>query len=295
MLLAASEWRWPEPSRGAINEWVSLRTEKLIPELLQKGTINALTRFVLTNTVYFDASWKTKFEKGATYPALFSRADGSKVDVDTMHAGMDLPYARGSNYRAVALPYASEELSLIAVLPDEGKLGEVAAGLSVAWFDALRAELAPTSVQLSFPKIDYEQQASLKPMLTTLGMRAAFDDRADFTGMSTGSLTMRRPPSGHQSVRGRYHRRRGNGRGRSHPLGAAVRPDAEPRPAVPVRHRRHADRAGAVPRARIGSERELRSQQNTAADEDERSGGGVRAGDDYAVITMQRTFRTSSA
>ncbi|MET0343865.1 MAG: serpin family protein [Polyangiales bacterium] len=177
----------PEPARSAINAWVGSKTENLIPSLLPPGSITSLTRFVLTNTVYFNASWKTKFEKGATRPAPFTRVDGTEVEVDTMHAGMSLPYARGSNYTAVALPYASEELSFLALLPDEGKLSEVEAGLNVAWFDALRGRLAPASVQLSFPKMDYQMHASLVAVLKGLGVRAAFED-ADFSGMTSGTV-----------------------------------------------------------------------------------------------------------
>ncbi|MET0342699.1 MAG: serpin family protein, partial [Polyangiales bacterium] len=179
----------PENARGAINTWVSDKTEKLIPELLPMGSIDASTVFVLTNTVYFNASWKTKFEKEATRDAPFTRGDGTQITVPTMHAGHRMPYARGTSYQAVALPYASDDLSFIAILPDAGKLSEVEAALSQSWFEELRTKLAPTGVQLAFPKLDYKQHTSLKNELTALGMRAAFED-ADFSGMTSGSVVI---------------------------------------------------------------------------------------------------------
>ncbi|MDB4989932.1 MAG: peptidase, partial [Myxococcaceae bacterium] len=42
----------PEAARGSINGWVAEKTEQLIPELLPAASVDSLTRFVLTNTVY---------------------------------------------------------------------------------------------------------------------------------------------------------------------------------------------------------------------------------------------------
>jgi len=174
----------PEASRTSINRWVDQKTEKLIPELLPMGSIDRSTVMVLTNTVYFNASWQTKFEKNATHDAPFTKLDGTHVSAPMMHAGLRIPYARGIDYQAIALPYASDALSFLAVLPDAGKFGSVEAGMSQVWFDALRLSLAPTDVAVGLPKLDYKASTSLKPQLQALGMRAAFGD-ADFSGMTS--------------------------------------------------------------------------------------------------------------
>jgi len=58
----------PEGSRSSINRWVSDRTKTRIPELLRQGVITSATVLVLTNAIYFKASWKEPFvavdEKG---------------------------------------------------------------------------------------------------------------------------------------------------------------------------------------------------------------------------------------
>lgn len=45
--------------------------------------------------------------------------------------------------------------------------------------------LAETQVSLSFPKFSIETKAELADVLAALGMPSAFDDRADFSGITT--------------------------------------------------------------------------------------------------------------
>lgn len=174
----------PEPARATINGWVSERTEKLIPELLLKGSITKDTRLVLTNTVYFNASWQTTFKTEATADGPFTTLDGSKVTASLMHAKLRAPYAEGSNYKAVALPYASAELSFVAILPNEGEFNTVEAGFDAAFFDGLQAKLAGAEVMVTFPKLDFSVKSALVDPLISLGMKAAFTDGADFSGIT---------------------------------------------------------------------------------------------------------------
>lgn len=174
----------PEPARKTINDWVSERTEKLIPELLPMGSITNDTRVVLTNTVYFNASWQTKFKPESTSDGPFTKLDGSKVTTSLMRGKSRAAYAEGTNYKAVALPYASAELSFLAILPNDGAFASVEAGLNPAFFDALQAKLASEEVQVTFPKLDYKAKSELNDLLVELGMKAAFSDGADFSGIT---------------------------------------------------------------------------------------------------------------
>lgn len=181
----------PEDSRQAINVWVEQKTEQLIPELLPRGSIDSHTVFVLTNTVYFNASWKTKFDVQATRPAPFTKLAGGIVEVQMMNAELEggVSYAKGEGYQAVALPYASEELSFVAVLPDQGAYEAVESAANAAWFTELRTKLAPTSAQLALPKFDYKTAASVKQTLMDLGMSTPFvEGAADFSGLTPRSV-----------------------------------------------------------------------------------------------------------
>jgi serpin B len=97
-----------EPSRTAINGWVSNETNDRIKDLLPKDSIRADTRFVLVNVIYFDAGWTTKFDHGQTRQDDFHRLDGSTIKVDMMALSdhVSAGYAETSTYQAVELTYA---------------------------------------------------------------------------------------------------------------------------------------------------------------------------------------------
>lgn len=180
----------PEKARSAINRWIAQKTEALIPELLPANSITPTTQLVLTNTVYFDASWQTKFDASDTHDAMFIKADGSQVSAPFMTMIHELAYAEGKNYRAVALPYADDELQFIAVLPNDGSYAEVEGEVSAAWFETLMSELFRIEVAIALPRLDYATHLSLKSQLQALGLRAAFGAHADFSGITKGSLVI---------------------------------------------------------------------------------------------------------
>jgi serpin B len=170
-------------ARRTINAWVDDRTEARIPELLEPGTISALTRLVLVNAIYLKAPWQTPFDEGATTDGPFTRLDGSSVQVPLMSLGETLPYAAGIGWQAVELPYVGGSLALTVIVPDD--LAAFEAGLDGTRLSAVTAALESRHVSLAFPRFGIETKASLLALLSALGMPTAFDpDRADFSGIT---------------------------------------------------------------------------------------------------------------
>ena len=101
---------------------MSQETEQKIPELLPYGVVDPNTVFVLTNTVYFNASWAEPFEEALTKPGTFTRVDGSAVQVPMMHGSRDGGlFAEGDGWKAAELPYDGQEVSMLLVVPDAGR------------------------------------------------------------------------------------------------------------------------------------------------------------------------------
>ncbi|MFW6115773.1 MAG: serpin family protein, partial [Chloroflexota bacterium] len=176
----------PEESRAIINEWVSEKTEEKIKDLLPPGIINALTRLVLTNAIYFNAAWANPFEEEATEDGSFTLLDGTEVQLPMMRQVESFGYAEGSNYQAVELPYAGHEMSMVIALPGEGELEAFEASLDATRVGAIIEELERQQVALTMPKFEYDARLSLAETLAALGMPVAFSGEADFSGM-TGS------------------------------------------------------------------------------------------------------------
>ncbi|GAB4327726.1 MAG: serpin family protein [Dehalococcoidia bacterium] len=174
----------PEAAREAINRWVEEQTEDRIKGLIPPGVIDPATRMVLTNAIYFKASWQYPFDEDRTADAAFTRLDGSRVTVPFMHLTESLRYSRSVGLQAVELPYVGDQLAMTIVVPDEGAFATVESSLDAAALEAIFGVLSRAQVQLAMPKFEFEAEFSLEDHLRTLGMDLAFEPGlADFSGM----------------------------------------------------------------------------------------------------------------
>jgi serpin B len=175
-----------EESRLAINEWISDQTNERIPDLIPPGAIDAFTRLVLTNAIYFNAAWENRFDKHVTANGPFYLLDGGQVTVPMMRQTESFGYTEGEGYQAVELPYDGNELSMVILLPASGNFQAFEAGLQSQQVSGIISSLQPSAVSLTMPKFEFDSEFSLKETLTGMGMPIAFSGAADFSGM-TGS------------------------------------------------------------------------------------------------------------
>jgi serpin B len=174
-----------EPSRIAINKWVSNQTEGRIKDLIPQGAISELTRLVLTNAIYFNAAWEYSFNKDATADGPFYLLDGGQVTVPMMGQTESFGYTAGEGYQAVELPYDGDELSMVILLPASGNFETFEQELQAQQVDGIIEALQSTRVTLTMPKFEFESEFSLKDTLSEMGMSDAFSPvDADFSGMT---------------------------------------------------------------------------------------------------------------
>jgi len=178
-----------EKSRLTINEWVSDQTEGRIKDLIPQGAIDALTRLVLTNAIYFNAAWAYPFEEDMTADGLFHLLDGGQVSVPMMKQTEAFGYTEGEGYQAVELQYDGNELSMVILLPEAGQFQAFEEGLQSQQVCDIISGLQPTLVALTMPKFEFDSEFSLKDTLAGMGMPIAFSGAADFSGM-TGTLDL---------------------------------------------------------------------------------------------------------
>ncbi len=175
-----------EGARKAINTWVKDETKARIPELIPQGVINAMTSFVLTNAIYFKASWEDPFPKDLTRGDEFHLLSGSRVTAAMMRssAPLQLAYAESPGLQAVELPYVGDEVTMLVILPAQGSFAEFEAGFDAARLDAILASLQSQAVSVILPKFEFSSDVPLKQTLVQLGMPTAFEPgAADFSGM----------------------------------------------------------------------------------------------------------------
>ncbi|MCL0053158.1 serpin family protein [Dehalococcoidales bacterium] len=174
----------PEESRITINNWVSDQTEGRIKDLIPPGLIDAFTRLVLTNAIYFNAAWQYPFNENMTEDGLFYLLDGGEVTVPMMKQAKMFGYAEGDGYQAVELPYDGGELSMVLLLPEAGHFESFEGSLDTQQVSAILERLEHRQVALTMPKFEFESSFSLKETLAGMGMPIAFTAGADFSGMT---------------------------------------------------------------------------------------------------------------
>jgi serpin B len=174
----------PDAVRKTINGWVEQQTEKRIQDLLPEGSIDAMTRLVLTNAIYFNAAWQHVFDEARTTTAPFHLLGGGTIDAQLMRQSESLRYGSGAGYQAVEIPYSGGELSMVVILPPQGQFAAFEGSLDAARFRAIVDGLRPAQVILGLPKFEVKQPIDLNGPLATLGMAKAFQPaEADFSGM----------------------------------------------------------------------------------------------------------------
>jgi serpin B len=189
--------RGAEAARVAMNQWVEDKTRQKIRDLIPSGGLDAYTRLVLINAVYFKGMWMMQFQRVATRDERFYLEDGGEVRVPLMHQDKEVRYLQRAGYQAVDLVYRGGDLSMLVLLPDQKDgLGDLEKKLSVRMLDDCALQMAAREVKLFLPRFRITWgAANMRDQLTALGMPLAFTrSQADFSGING------RKPPGEQSL-----------------------------------------------------------------------------------------------
>ena len=175
-----------EGVRLTINRWVADQTRNRIRDLLLPGSLDTLTRLVITNAVYFKGAWAKPFDKALTTKGDFLVSPDRKAVVEMMNLPDErLAYAEDGEAQILELPYKGNELSMLIVLPREKDLRKVAGLFSEAKFKVWREALREAKVSVTMPRFKCEARYQLENDLAGMGMPTAFNETtADFSGMT---------------------------------------------------------------------------------------------------------------
>jgi serpin B len=178
----------PERARGTINGWVEQQTRDRIKDLIPEGAIDARTRLVLANAIYFKGAWAQPFPAGVTRGEAFTLSTGQKIaSVPLMHRTATFRYLDAGSFQAIELPYDGGALSMVVLLPKRaGDLAALEQTLTAARVSDALAQMTRHEVELALPRFKVTAEFRLREPLGRLGMPRAFSDAADFSGMAQG-------------------------------------------------------------------------------------------------------------
>lgn len=179
----------PEASARTINGWASDNTKGLIKSIVTPDNFDARTVAVLTNAVFFEGEWQTRFHDAV--PEKFLMGDGREQPFPLMGKTAAFAYAEAGGWKAVRLPYkaskdgaADPRFVMDVFLPVRRQAGAM---LSAATFADLTARLdqaQPVNVTVTLPRFEIGWKDVLNNALMAQGIKAAFAvGQADFSGL----------------------------------------------------------------------------------------------------------------
>ena len=173
-----------ESTRRDINNWCSNKTNNMIPEMLT-DPISPDTVMYLINAVCFEAKWEKVYEKEPA-PQNFHAANGTAQTAKMMYSE-EQTYLSDEHATGFMKNYQGGKYAFAAILPEEGMTPEqYLADLQPEALHSMLANAEHTAVQAGLPQFSYDYNTELSGMLSSMGMTSAFDETADFSGM-TGS------------------------------------------------------------------------------------------------------------
>jgi len=179
--------RSAEAARTSMNQWVEDQTRQKIRALIPPDGLNADTRLVLVNAVYFKGMWMLQFPKSATRDEPFHLEDGRKVRVPLMHQSDEVRYLQTAGCQAVELDYRGGHLSMLVLLPDrKDGLRDLEKTLSARMLHQCITQMAVREVKLFLPRFTITWgTVDMCGPLAAVGMPLPFNrTQADFSGIN---------------------------------------------------------------------------------------------------------------
>ena len=215
-----------EASRKEINDWVAGQTRDRIKDLMPSGSIDNLTRLVVTNAIYFKGEWLRPFDAGSTQLKDFHLPGGKNLQTPMMSKYMfDAPgygafnadgtpfntpqeipvemhdddpslYPDSHGFTAARLPYKGGKLFMAIIVPQSADgLASLEQRLPVKGLKPWIAGINDRTVIVNVPKFKLEAEYSLVKSLQAMGMVRAFNSPNDPAGAQFDRMTTSTDPA----------------------------------------------------------------------------------------------------
>jgi len=173
-----------EKTRLKINNWVENKTNNKIKDLLDQSALDKDTKLVLVNAVYFLAEWQKSFNKKHTKSDMFYTLKG-KTKKEFMKQSSRMKYYSEDSTQILEIPYKNNKASMVIFLPNKlSQFKSLKEKLNSKYLTSALKKAEYKKVILTLPKFKVEYKMDLADVLKDAGMKRAFSNSADFSGMT---------------------------------------------------------------------------------------------------------------
>jgi serpin B len=177
-----------EEARAAINRRIAERTDGDISELLDRSSLDAATRLVLTNLLVFRGEWEHKFNPKGTRTLKFYVAPQRTVPTPMMSQSGTFRFLSTETADLVELPYVEGKGSMLLIAPKQPDgLPAIEESLSWPLIEKWRQQMQEQDVIVLLPRFRTSVKLALAEPLKRMGMRLPFSAQADFSGIHQGA------------------------------------------------------------------------------------------------------------
>ena len=151
-----------------INSWVEDKTKNKIKDLIKPDMLDAMTRLVLVNAIYFKGNWASKFDPKQTKTDKFYLNDNDSIDVQMMSNKGKYFYKEDESLDAkvLELPYSNQDVSLIVILPNKRNgIAELEKKLADTDLTKITENMFKPEVVVKLPKFKIETTIELNEPL----------------------------------------------------------------------------------------------------------------------------------
>lgn len=181
-----------ELASRTINAWVKDHTRGKINQIVSPDLFNQPVRLILVNAIYFKGLWEKPFKEKFTKDDKFTLISGEKVSISMMHQTNKFGYSENELFQILEMTYKGnmvfgtrESISMLIILPKaiDGILG-LDQILSIENLNKYIWNLTTKKVEVHLPRFKLETKYDLKQTLIDLGLKEAFNQNADFSGIT---------------------------------------------------------------------------------------------------------------
>jgi serine protease inhibitor len=171
-----------------ISDWVEDRTQGKI-ETEMPDLVHPLAMYMVSVS-YMKGRWSYPFAKESTAPGTFYQKDDQEIIVPMMFTDQaNYLYYQDERKTLVDIPYGNQQYSMTILMPhQDDSLSGLLKSLDATSFEHDLSLTDTLNHGLYLPKFSIKSQLPLKKTLINMGMRAAFSNNADFSGIFSDSL-----------------------------------------------------------------------------------------------------------
>ncbi|VDM45334.1 unnamed protein product [Toxocara canis] len=179
----------PETLAKEVNDWVEQKAHAKICSLVSAKMFSKGSLMVIVNAVYFKAKWKNAFLEEDTQKRIFHENENRQREVDMMIKNGGFAYFEDNEIQLIGLAYDGGEAIMYAFLPKQKfELAMFEQSLHGTHLLELIHNCSSRVAHVELPKFRVEAEFELSNALQQMGLKDAFTNAADFSGITASKL-----------------------------------------------------------------------------------------------------------